>query len=713
MSDKNLKARVKRLAEYLESISGDSPVEGVFDFSRDEALEGVTSRSLKKAADVAVRASRGGKVSAQDLYHAEAIVHRTKRPSHKIEDGKFSPFPGEFGYLTKRGSIRKGLASAFKSIGRIDIPERSTYGGTGFVVGHNLVMTNRHVAELFTSGVGKTNVTIRLKESEIDFNDEPSDIADGFPLTECVMIHPYWDMALFRADLPKAKSLSLAVTPYKELLKNKQDVAVIGYPARDPRNGVAAQREIFGSDFEVKRIAPGKVSKRKKPVGSKWLSKAVDAMAHDASSLGGNSGSPVFNVDTGEVVALHFAGRYLVENYAVPCHELARDACIVDSGVNFNEDDGLPSTTNTLDRYWRAAETESKLPASGPTVFDLNSSSTSGDTVNKSKRDKSSAPSLGSSGEVSIELPLRITISLGEPNSIPGGQGGSSNKSDHNLNADRTESVGQGYDADFLSETVPTPALSDGIADDAFEVDGSHLIPYTHFSVCQSKSRTLPRFVAWNIDGGNLISVDRGNNFRRDPRVPDEFQSDNALYRHNPYDRGHVARRADLNWGAQSEAERANSDSFFYTNIAPQHELFNQSRRHGLWGKLENAVLEDVDVENIKISVMGGPIFRDDDPEYRDVQIPRDFWKLLAYRDTADGEFKVAAYILSQREFVPTEVLELDMFRLYQASLGKLSEETSLNFDALTDFDTYTGDTETVSGAGVREIKGREDLFAN
>ena len=123
-------------------------------------------------------------------------------------------------------------------------------------------------------------------------------------------------------------------------------------------------------------------------------------------------------------------------------------------------------------------------------------------------------------------------------------------------------------------------------------------------------------------------------------------------------------------------------------------------------------MLEDVDVENIKISVMGGPIFRDDDPEHRGVQIPRDFWKLIAFRDTADDEFKVAAYILSQREFVPTEILELDMFRLYQTSLSKLGEETDLDFDALAGFDTFTSDTESIDGSGVREIQGREDLLA-
>ena len=431
MPDKKLNARVKRLAEYLESISGDSPVEGVFDFSRDDtAIEGVTSRSLKKAADVAIRASRGGKVSTQDLYHAEAIVHRTKRPSHKIEDGKFLPFPGEFGYLSKKGSIRKKLRSSFGSIGRIDIPERSTYGGTGFVVGKNLVMTNRHVAELFTRGVGRVNVKILLKESEIDFNEEPSDAADGFALTDCIMIHPYWDMALFKADLPKVKALTLAVTPYADLLSNKQDVAVIGYPARDPRNGVAAQREIFGSDFEVKRIAPGRISKRKETISSKWLSGNVEALAHDASSLGGNSGSPVFNVDTGEIVALHFAGRYMVENYAVPCYELARDSRVVDSGIKFNDKDGLPSTTNTMDRYWKDADVESKHSTSGSAVFDMQNNSNSGaDTVSTSKRDRASASSLNSSGEVSVEIPLRITVSLGDPNAGLGGQVGLSQAS--------------------------------------------------------------------------------------------------------------------------------------------------------------------------------------------------------------------------------------------------------------------------------------------
>jgi len=38
---------------------------------------------------------------------------------------------------------------------------------------------------------------------------------------------------------------------------------------------------------------------------------------------------------------------------------------------------------------------------------------------------------------------------------------------------------------------------------------------------------------------------------------------------------------------------------------------------NGLWGRLEEAVFEDTDVENLKISVYGGPVFHDNDREFR------------------------------------------------------------------------------------------------
>jgi endonuclease G, mitochondrial len=700
--------RARRLSEYIKAINGDTTTEEILDsIGDDDGLEGVPSRRVKQATDAAMRTFRGQKPSEEGLYHLEAIVHKKGRPSHLIQDNKFDPFPGEFKYLTDDQAVRKRLVSTLPAIGRIDITDQNTYGGTGFVVGKNLVMTNRHVAELFTTGVGR-RVKLQPWGSEVDFREAPGyEEADGYELTKCVMIHPFWDMALFVGDLPDIKPLTLSVDTYEDLLKRKQDVVAIGYPARDRRNGLRAQKEIFGEDFEVKRIAPGKISKRKREIGSKWLSSTVDALAHDASTLGGNSGSAIIDVKNGSVAALHFAGRYLIENYGVPCYELARDPRIVDAGVTFAST--VNNANDQLDAYWQATE-EGTSNGVNSDSQDLNPIY-DGTIQMKAKQN-----------EVTIDVPLRITISLGHPGisdqSGPGRRG--------NGNADAAvstdygdgddyevdESTGSGYDEGFLSRPVPVPKLSTKISNDTFNVNGSPLIHYTHFSVCQSKSKRLPRFVAWNIDGGEIKSLSRkGIKFILDSRVPKQFQAGDELYKDNKYDRGHVARRADLVWGPLAEAKKANRDSFFFTNMTPQHEAFNQSGKGGLWGELENAIFEDVNVEGLKISVIGGPIFRDEDVTYRNVKIPADFWKLIAFHDEDSGVFKVAAYIISQKELVFTELPKLDEFHLYQVSLRKLAKETGLDFDEIIEFDSFDSATEAADGSGVREIGSRVELL--
>lgn len=276
------------------------------------------------------------------------------------------------------------------------------------------------------------------------------------------------------------------------------------------------------------------------------------------------------------------------------------------------------------------------------------------------------------------------------------------------------EAIG-GYNPSFLSELVRTPALTAGQRTDAFKLNGSELLHYTHFSVCQSKSRRLPRFVAWNIDGARIKRVSRsGISFKLDNRVSSAFQAGNELYKNNKLDRGHVARRADLCWGSITEAKKANKDSFFFTNITPQHEAFNQSSKSGLWGELENAVLDEVDVTDLRVSVIGGPIFGEDDPEHRGVKIPRAFWKLIAYRDADDDQFKVRAYVLTQDDLLyDIEALELDPFRLFQVSLDKLREKSGLDFSALDDFDTHEPGVgpEALSAGPVREVASAADLI--
>ena len=41
-------------------------------------------------------------------------------------------------------------------------------------------------------------------------------------------------------------------------------------------------------------------------------------LEHDASTLGGNSGSVILDMATGLAIGLHFAGSFLQANYAIP-----------------------------------------------------------------------------------------------------------------------------------------------------------------------------------------------------------------------------------------------------------------------------------------------------------------------------------------------------------------------------------------------------------
>ena len=121
------------------------------------------------------------------------------------------------------------------------------YGGTGFVVGKRLVMTNRHVAKLFSSGLG-LKIAYNAGDSTINFRRQiDSRDSDGNAYVDVLgveMIHPYWDMALLRvADLPDDRVLALSTKMPEDL--EGRDIVAVGYPAKDWRSDLALQDRIF------------------------------------------------------------------------------------------------------------------------------------------------------------------------------------------------------------------------------------------------------------------------------------------------------------------------------------------------------------------------------------------------------------------------------------------------------------------------------------
>ncbi len=135
----------------------------------------------------------------------------------------------------------------------------------------------------------------------------------------------------------------------------------------------------------------------------------------------------------------------------------------------------------------------------------------------------------------------------------------------------------QGYRADHLGDfVVPLPDPS-AIAADVLPVPGSSnaRLDYEHFSVVMSRSRRLALFTGVNIDGSASVSVSRGGDpWAFDGRIPEAAQAGDELYANNDFDRGHLVRREDPNWGPTAGV--ANRDTFHFTNCAPQLSAFNQ-----------------------------------------------------------------------------------------------------------------------------------------
>lgn len=256
------------------------------------------------------------------------------------------------------------------------------------------------------------------------------------------------------------------------------------------------------------------------------------------------------------------------------------------------------------------------------------------------------------------------------------------------------EEFRQGFDQAFLPFTISPPQFTPVRDRDLADLEGDKEIRYCHFSVWLSKERKYPTCVAWNIDGSTFKRIKRVN-FRTDRRGDlEEYQLTNDIYVDNVLDRGHIARRADLCWGTPEEAKQGNYDSFFFTNIAPQHEAFNQSddtsadSEGGLWGRLENTIFDSEEPHKLRVSVMGGPVFSRRDKKFTqdgsECYLPREYWKLVAYVDDKDNKEKVFAFLLTQANLIEglvrPESLNFDDWIWARITLRDLEEKTGVLF---------------------------------
>ena len=249
-----------------------------------------------------------------------------------------------------------------------------------------------------------------------------------------------------------------------------------------------------------------------------------------------------------------------------------------------------------------------------------------------------------------------------------------------------------GYDENFLGKPLPLPTLSPALKDKvAYRLDqpDNPVLDYTNFSIVMNKDRRQAFFTAVNIDGSQTKSIPRNGEWTIDGRIPRDAQLGNEAYQSNSIDRGHLVRRNDPAWG--SRASQAINDTFAYTNASMQHEALNQKE----WLALEDHVLGSAKALGQKMTVLTGPIFRDDDPKFDNkgavkppTQIPMQFYKVVVWNDKKDG-LKAAAFVLSQEDLVHRDrsLFKGDFnpgrFDVYQVPLQELEDMTQMKFGPL------------------------------
>ena len=238
-----------------------------------------------------------------------------------------------------------------------------------------------------------------------------------------------------------------------------------------------------------------------------------------------------------------------------------------------------------------------------------------------------------------------------------------------------------GFDPGFLGVPATMPTMPDPQAAASVE------LAYEHFTVMLDTTRRFAGVTGVNIDGTRLVQVPRDDRWVFDDRIPEELQAGPEVYADNDLDRGHLVRRNDPVWGEPAEAARANTDTFMFTNAAPQASGFNQSRE--LWLGLEDHVLEHARVHELKLSVFTGPVLADDDPPYRGIRIPLRFWKVAAWHD--GNGLATTGFVVDQSPLVDVDKLPRELgavpplgpFRTFQVRIADIVALTGLSMPDL------------------------------
>ena len=454
------------------------------------------------------------------------------------------------------------------------------------------------------------------------------------------------------------------------------------------------------------------------------INMAPDRLFYKSDTAQGSSGAPVFN-DQWQVIALHSAG-------VAKKDELDR---YVDKDGNVIQDDN--GRVNERDVVWlsnqgfrvstimnhlrEAAELQAN-PLIAVLFTPAYTDSRLAARLSRPAQDGELAVSIGPPVITPTAAPQPINISInvgaGPPTVVTSGGSTSLGPLATSIEAERYEddldfSACAGFDEQFMGVRIPMPIPRASLRKKLANLTGSpgaYTLKYHHYSTLHHAVRRVPILSAINVSArqryAELDEKDsRNDKWYRDNRIDDDVQLNDKWYSLSGFDKGHLARREDAEWGKTVEHAKLAADlTCSYANAVPQVRALNRAKfgDRGKWGLLEIELLEKgIEQEDSakagRICVFNGPLFTENDPVFKGVQVALNFYKIVVWYD-GDGELRTTCYQLTQEKLVGEiefEVLTFDsVFRDEQRPIGEIAAATGLKFPSImVACDTYRDDT--------------------
>ena len=599
--------------------------------------------------------------------------------------------------LNQLNYLSLGLHAA-RSVARIVVrrEDRIIGYGTGFLAAPGVLITNEHVL--------RKPATIGTCTAELQYELDAR--GDEVPCVAFALLDAPTPIIDVRHDL--------AVVAVAEAAEDGTPLERFGWLNLDPTPGKSPEGEWLTIIQH-----PGGQRKQLCVRENRLLEYDRDKLhvRYTSDTVAGSSGSPVFN-NSWDVVALHHSGVPKTRMVGGVQHWVKADGTTVRPG----RDGTLP---DDVELQWESNE-GIRISA----IHDFLKKKRQDDLARRVVRAPTPPPPpsgawpgaggspnervvvAGGDGAGPVVVPIELVISLPTPadpaapvavaaNGRGAGEAEALKVSDF---ADR-----KGYDPTFLGAgfTVPMPTATGATKQAVLTLaDGGTELRYGTYSVVMHRERRLALFSAANRDRRTQGGAEReGIRWRLDPRLAAKATDNRSLqlgasfYEDNPFDKGHLTRFADTNWGTKKV--RNGEDSFHFPNCAPQHEDFNQNEAgEGLWFRVEDWVVNTFDVD--RLCIFNGPVFdapkskraeddwklnprgrRSADPTFDGVSIPRQFFKVAAY--VLDGKLAAQAFIVTQEDLLQDvdgleEALEDRELRLYRVPVSTIARLTGLDF---------------------------------